>query len=167
MVAPGFNELYKAKWVCGVVTIPDGRVMTYRRLYSSGPTRWSAALRSQSFGPINPKAVLSRLSKERFGVIPDTENIKHILTYTDFEGDLDARPTPAWDYHYADYKTELLIYRIKYPKMVKMYIKHEDDDVMPMPFGNIVKDVRSGAWEEFNITVFNVLDKMCKEEFDI
>jgi hypothetical protein len=161
----GFQNLYKSRWVCGVVVIPDGRLMIHRRIYTSGPTKWFGALRSVSYGPINPKAVMFRLAKEKFGVMPEMGNIQHLLTRV--EDKTARRPTPAWDYSAAyDNKIEILIYKILYPKTVDFRIKHGEDDVMPMPFIRIVEDVRSGAWEEFNITIFDLLNEECKGEFE-
>ena len=99
--------------------------------------------------------------------MPQIENITHILSHRDTDQEY-SEPVPAWDYHYdANYmsKVEVLIYKISYPKMVKFYIKHQDIEILALPFEKILEDISSGVWMDFNITIFNLLGKMCKKEF--
>jgi len=112
---------------------------------------------------------LARLAKDKFGVLPKIENIKHVITHSDAKYEYtDPEPRPAWDYHYDSHymaKIEVLVYKISYPEMVKFYIKHHDIDIVVMPFKKILSDISSGAWLEYNVTVFNLLNEMCKKEF--
>jgi len=140
-------------WTCGVTTVPDGRVLCYRTMLTSGPTVWSAALEVAQMCERRKcgASLMKNLLKKRFGVHIPPGDLRHILSHTDFGcgGCLEI---------------QLEIYHIDFIRPITFFIP-EDTQTMAIPFPTIVNDLESGVWCSNTKRVFNLLDTMCKGEF--
>lgn len=144
----------KSRWLCGVVTVPDGRILAYRSMLPSGPTLWSAMLNMSHFGSRDEITFLRRLMFNKYGVWTNEKNVKHILSKTE----------PIRSSHCHVFECDINVYHIKCSETIKFEIERPVE-TMAIPFTTLVEDLGSGAWQEQSITVFNMLDVMCKKEF--
>lgn len=147
------SAIKKSRWLCGVVTVPDGRILAYRIVLSAGPTLWSAMLNMACFGTRNESVVVRRLVNDKYGAWVAPKNVKHILSH--------SRNTSL--YHGA-FDSDIDVYHLKFPEMVEFELA-EGIETIALPFDTIVADLRSGAWQEQSVIVFNILDVQCKREF--
>jgi len=145
--------LNKAQLVCGVVTVPDGRVLVHRLVSFGGATPWTALLSTNSFDNTTGLKTVQRLVRNRLGALVSEKDIKHVLSHS---------KSPV--IHYLHLNDELEIYHVKFKEEVSFTIDC-NMDTMAMTFERIIDDLQSGAWQEQSVTVFNLLNTMCREDF--
>jgi len=96
---------------------------------------------------------MRRLARERFGIWPPPGNMKHIISH--------SKNSYACDGTALNFQ----VYHIKFINTVEFEVKN-DVETMAIPFRRIIEDLESGVWTSSSVKIFNVLDRMCKKEFD-
>lgn len=146
----------KSRWLCGVITVPDGRVLANRMVLPTGPTLWSAMLNIACYGVRDEIMSLRRLTFNKYGIWPNGRDMKHILSHN----------TPINSSYQHMFNCDIDVYHIKFSEKTKFEIA-DTIETTAIPFTTLVEDLGSGAWQEQSVTVFNLLDVMCKKEFGI
>lgn len=120
-------------WICGIITVPDGRVLTYRMVFPSGAAPWSAMLSTNCFGERDGVRTIRRLISEKYNFWPFVANVKHILSHN---------KSPALYYTHMD--IDIDVYHIRCPEMVSFTLR-EGVETMAIPFETLMEDLGSGA----------------------